>query len=85
MTYRVLDPFPFFSRNDTNHAEYGNLTTYDQTLGWKGVSGKAEFITENNRVWLTHNGDGYRDIDHKDSRDKKPAIVFLGDSFHMGL
>jgi len=85
MGYRVLDPFPFFSRDEINHTEHGNLSTYDQALGWKGVpGGTAEFVTENNRVWLAHNGYGFRDIEHKDSNDKKPAIVFLGDSFTWG-
>src|SRR5262252_3294345 len=31
------------------------------------------------------NGHGFRDIEHKDSGDKKPAIVFLGDSFTWGF
>lgn len=85
MGYRILDPFPFFSKNEINSTEHGNLTEYDQTLGWKGVpSGKAEFITKNNKVWLQHNRDGFRDVEHDDFSDKKPSIVFLGDSFTWG-
>lgn len=48
------------------------------------TGGEAEFATQNNRVWLAHNGLGFRDIEHKDSSDKKQAIVFLGDSFTWG-
>lgn len=85
MYYRVLDPFPFFSNDEVNQVEHGNLSTYDRTLGWKGVpGGKAEFVTRNNRVWLEHNADGFRDIKHEGSDDKRPAIVFLGDSFTWG-
>ncbi len=83
--YRIFDPFPFFGRELINHTEHGNLSTYDETLGWKGVpGGKAQLVTENNSVWLEHNRHGYRDIDHQDSDDRKPAIVFLGDSFTWG-
>ena len=86
MGYHLFDPFPFFSSDEINITEHGNLTTYDEALGWKGVpEGKAEFVTENNRVWLAHNRYGFRDIEHDDSSDKKPAIVFLGDSFTWGF
>lgn len=51
--FRVLDPTPFFSDSEINNTEHGNLSMYDDTLGWKGVPGaKAEFVTRNNRVWL---------------------------------
>ncbi len=83
--YRVLDPFPYFSVAEKNRTEHGNLSTHDQVLGWKGVpGGKAEFVTGNSRVWLAHNRYGFRDTEHEDSSDKKPAIVFLGDSFTWG-
>lgn len=86
MGYRVLDPFPFFSSDEINNTEHGNLSMYDPVLGWKGVpGGEAEFVTANNRVWLAHNSHGFRDIEHKKSNDEKPAIVFLGDSFTWGF
>ena len=51
--YRILDPFPYFSEDEINNTEHGNLSMYDPLLGWKGVpGGQAEFVTENNRVWL---------------------------------
>ena len=40
--------------------------------------------TGNNSVWLQNNSYGFRDIEH-DSSGKKPAIVFLGDSFTWGF
>ena len=84
--YRVLDPFPFISEDEFNVIEHGNLSKYDPTLGWTGVpGGNAEFVTRNNKVWLANNGQGFRDIEHKDSSDKKPAIAFLGDSFTWGF
>lgn len=84
--YRVLDPFPFFSRSEINQTEYGNLSTYDETLGWKGVPrGKAELVTTNNRVWLAHNKYGFRDIEHDNWTDKRPVVAFLGDSFTWGF
>lgn len=84
--FRVLDPTPFFSDSEKNGTEHGNLSMYDDTLGWKGVpSGKAEFTTRNNRVWLTHNRNGFRDIEHDHLSDERPAIVFLGDSFTWGF
>ncbi len=86
--YRVLDPFPFFSRSEINFSNiwHGNLSTYDQTLGWKGVPwGRAELVTKSNRIWFEHNRYGFRDIEHTDFTDKKPAIVFVGDSFTWGF
>lgn len=84
--YRFFDPFPFYSYDEINNTEHGNLTEYDHMLGWKGVpDGKVEFITANNNVWLQHNQDGFRDIEHNDFSNKKPAIVFLGDSFTWGF
>ena len=83
--YRTLDPFPFFRVDEINHTEHGNLTTYDETLGWKGVpGGMTEFVTKNNKVRLVHNRQGFRDIEHDEFSRTKPAIVFLGDSFTWG-
>lgn len=83
--YRLFDPFPFFSPEEVNSTDHGNLSEYDETLGWRGVpEGRAVFVTPNNRVWLQHNRDGFRDVEHGDLREKKPAVVFLGDSFTWG-
>jgi lysophospholipase L1-like esterase len=83
--FRVLDPTPFFSDSEINNTEHGNLSVRDDILGWKGVpSGKIEFVTRNNRVWLAHNRHGFRDIEHYPLHVEKPAIVFLGDSFTWG-
>lgn len=82
--YRIIDPFPFFSADQTNLTQHGNLSQYDELLGWKGVpNGEAEFTTVNNSIWLTHNSEGFRDIEHENAGNK-PAIVFLGDSFTWG-
>lgn len=84
--YRIFAPFPHFSRFIINVTQHGNLSTYDEILGWRGIpSGQAEFVTINNKVWLAHNRYGFRDIDHSKYVDKKPAIVFLGDSFTWGF
>jgi len=83
--YRIIDPFPYFSDDKVNLTQHGNLSQYDPLLGWKGIpGGETEFTTANNSVWLTHNSDGFRDIEHKNSDKEKPAIVFLGDSFTWG-
>lgn len=83
--FRILDPTPFFSDAEINNTEHGNLSMYDDALGWKGVpNGEAEFVTRNNRVWLSHNRYGFRDIEHDPLSDKKTTIVFLGDSFTWG-
>jgi len=83
--YRFLDPFPFFSSSEINDTEHGNLSRYDATLGWTGVTGgRAQFTTLNNSVWLAHNSEGFRDIEHDYLTEKNPAIVFLGDSFTWG-
>jgi lysophospholipase L1-like esterase len=83
--YRMFDPFPYISQNDFNHTEYGNLSEYDQLLGWRGVpSAQAEFVTVNSRTWLRNNRYGFRDIEHRETPPAKPAIVFLGDSFTWG-
>ena len=83
--YRSLDPFPYISQNEVNHTEYGNVSEYDQLLGWRGVpSAQAEFVTVNSRTWLKNNRYGFRDIEHFDTLSGKPAVVFLGDSFTWG-
>ncbi len=83
--YRLFDPFPFFSAEEINSSEHGNLTEHDRTLGWKGVpGGGVELVTENRRIRLDHNRQGFRDIEHDASSHAKPAIVFLGDSFTWG-
>jgi len=83
--YRVLDPFPLIPAEEINTTEHGNLTQYDPLLGWKGVpNGRAELITENNRVQLAHNSGGFRDVEHARGPGTKPAIVVLGDSFAWG-
>lgn len=83
--FRILNPFPYFTRAEINQTNHGNLSAYDEILGWKGVpSGEAELVTKNNKAWLAHNRYGFRDIEHKDFASKKPVIVFLGDSFTWG-
>jgi lysophospholipase L1-like esterase len=83
--YRIFDPFPYISQNESTHTEFGNLSEYDQLLGWRGVpSAQAEFITSNSRTWLKNNQQGFRDIEHPEAGSGKPAMVFLGDSFTWG-
>jgi lysophospholipase L1-like esterase len=83
--FRILDPTPYFTDSEINNTEHGNLSMYDASLGWKGVpNGKAEFVTRNNKIWLSHNSQGFRDIEHDYLSDGDPAIVFLGDSFTWG-
>ena len=83
--YRVIDPFPYFPEEEINLTQHGNLSQYDPLLGWKGVpDGTSEFTTVNNSIWLTHNSEGFRDMEHDKSGSQKPAIVFLGDSFTWG-
>lgn len=83
--YRVLDPFRHITSDEINRTEHGNLSEYDQTLGWRGVpEGQAELVTECNSVWLQHNRHGFRDVEHDDVGDHWPTIVFLGDSYTWG-
>jgi lysophospholipase L1-like esterase len=83
--YRIFDPFPYFSSSEINDTEHGNLAMYDPILGWKGVPwGKGELITKNNKVSLSHNKEGFRDLEHNSLKERKPAIAFLGDSFTWG-
>ena len=83
--YRILDPYPFFDPADINRTEYGNLSTYDPLLGWKGVpSASVRFTTNNSSTRLALNSEGFRDIEHGTSIGSKPAIIFLGDSFAWG-
>jgi lysophospholipase L1-like esterase len=83
--YRILDPFPYYSDAEIEATGHGRLSTYDDTLGWKGVPwGDAELVTISNRVRISHNSRGFRDIEHSEAADRKPAVVFLGDSFAWG-
>ena len=84
MYYRIFNPFPYFSTDNINITEHGNLSEYSPLIGWKGKpGGKTQFTTENNSVWLENNSMGFRDIEH-DKSSKKLGIVFLGDSFTWG-
>jgi lysophospholipase L1-like esterase len=86
VAYRLVDPFPYYPPWQINVTEHGNLSQYDAELGWKGVPNARElFVTHNARVWLEHNGLGFRDIPAEDRSPDKPALVFLGDSFTWGF
>jgi lysophospholipase L1-like esterase len=83
--YRIVDPFPYYPEDEINLTQHGNLSQYDPLLGWKGVpDGASEFTTVNNSIWLAHNSEGFRDIEHGANGMQKPGIVFLGDSFTWG-
>jgi lysophospholipase L1-like esterase len=83
--YRLLDPFPFYSARVVNMSQRGNLSTFDPLLGWTGSpGGQAELVTVNNRVPLSLNTQGHRDIEHTMADTNRQAIVFLGDSFTWG-
>lgn len=85
-TYRLVDPFPYYPPWQTNLTEHGNLSQYDPELGWKGVPNARElFVSHNAKVWLEHNGLGFRDIAAEERSPDKPAVVFLGDSFTWGF
>ncbi len=82
--YRIFDPFPYFGPWEINQTEHGNLSRYDDVLGWSGVPhGKEELVMKNSKSLLRLNSLGFRDIEHTSA--KKPAIVFLGDSFTWGF
>ncbi len=80
---RVLAPSPYIELFEINSTAHGNLTRYDEELGWSGVpKGSVRLVTRNARVSLRHNAHGDRDIDHEP--DDRPAIVLLGDSHTWG-
>jgi hypothetical protein len=86
LAYRLVDPFPYYPPWQINLTEHGNLSQYDAELGWKGVPNARElFVTHNAKVWLEHNGLGFRDVAPEDRSPDKPAVVFLGDSFTWGF
>jgi lysophospholipase L1-like esterase len=85
ITYRIFDPFPYVPWWKDNHTEHGNLSQYEETLGWKGIpNAREKFVTRNNEVLLQHNRLGFRDVDHQELTGGREAIVFLGDSFTWG-
>jgi lysophospholipase L1-like esterase len=45
----------------------------------------AEMVTHNNRIRISLNRNGYRDVEPSDRADVRPTIVFLGDSFTWGF
>lgn len=82
--YRSFDPFPYVPPWEVEH-RFTRLTEYDPLLGWRGVPGaRGELVTENARVTIQHNSQGFRDIEHVPAKPPKDAIVFLGDSFTWG-
>lgn len=71
---------------EIDEAERRTITEYDEGLGWKGVpSATIELATECRRFTLTHNAQGYRDIEESQRDPSEEAVVFLGDSFAWGL
>lgn len=84
LPYRLFDPFIHIPRSEINRTEYGNLSQYDELLGWKGVPNlEGLHVTENRKVPIRHNSRGFRDIEHPPHPDRS-AVVFLGDSFTWG-
>jgi lysophospholipase L1-like esterase len=83
--YRRVDPYPYFAPWEINRNEFGNLTEYDEHLGWRGTpNAERAFVTQNARVTLRHNAGGHRDVEEAKRSKDLPAIVFLGDSFTWG-
>jgi len=83
--FRWVDPFPYYRPDQVTHTYHGNLSMYDTLLGWRGVpDGTARITTHNNQFGVLHNPSGFRDLAHEDSTDRRPGIVFLGDSFTWG-
>ncbi len=56
---------------------------YDPELGWAPAPNSTSIVTNARTVHVQHNSLGLRDIEF--SRDAKPTIMFLGDSFVWGL
>jgi hypothetical protein len=56
---------------------------YDAELGWAAVPNSISRVTNVRTVDVRHNSLGLRDEEF--SRDDKPVIMFLGDSFVWGL
>jgi hypothetical protein len=56
---------------------------YDAELGWAAVPNSISRVTNARTVNVRHNSLGLRDEEF--SRDDKPVIMFLGDSFVWGL
>jgi lysophospholipase L1-like esterase len=83
--YRRVDPYPYFAPGEINRNEFGNLTEYDDHLGWRGTpNAERVFVTQNARVTTRHNAGGHRDVEEAKRSKNLPAIVFLGDSFTWG-
>ena len=83
--YRLFDPYPHYPFWKINRTEHGNLSQFDESLGWKGVpSAHERFVTHNAEVRLRHNRLGFRDIEPDQRSASNPALIFLGDSFTWG-
>lgn len=56
---------------------------YDPELGWAPQPGSSSTVTNARTFHVQHNSLGLRDIEF--SLDRRPTIMFLGDSFVWGL
>jgi hypothetical protein len=56
---------------------------YDAELGWTPEANSSSVVTNFRTIHVRHNNLGLRDEEF--SRDDKPVIMFLGDSFVWGL
>ncbi len=74
----------FFNDNrlSTHTDERNLLYRYDRNLGWFPVENSEKLHTGTHAFSVKHNSRGFRDSEHL--VDKKPNIVFIGDSFLWG-
>jgi hypothetical protein len=56
---------------------------YDAELGWAPVSNSVSTVTTARTIHAKHNNLGFRDIEY--TRDGRPLILFVGDSFVWGV
>jgi len=73
----------YFARNLMVHEEERSLLyRFDDRLGWFPKTDSINAFTGSRTVSVVHNSRGFRDIEH--TRNDKPGIAFIGDSFVWG-
>jgi len=76
---RILDPQSDLRRKDL-------FFQYEPFIGFEGIPGKkGVFANSSFKTTITHNNEGYRDVNHdKKNTQNKFRVITLGDSFTWG-
>jgi len=60
------------------------LYRFDPHLGWFPKESHGDWFEGSVRFWVQNNSEGFRDVEHDLSKQEKPRLAVLGDSYVWG-